>query len=161
MSDDRARAAAAPRRFADVDDLVASAGEHVGRSGWLTVTQDRIDQFAGATGDHQWIHVDPVRAAEGPFGSTIAHGYLSLALLPALGAEIYTVGPEVTRINYGVDRARFPRPVRVGDRIRASLTFGEATASTAGTRLVQEFTVEVDGATKPALVARTVVLLVG
>jgi acyl dehydratase len=150
-----------PRRFADVAELVASAGEHLGRSGWLAITQDRIDQFADATGDHQWIHVDPVRAADGPFGTTIAHGYLSLALLPVLGAEIYTVGPEVTRINYGIDRARFPQPVRVGDRVRASLSLGEATASAGGTQLVQEFTVEVEGATKPALVARTVVLLVG
>lgn len=150
-----------PRTFRDVAEIVASAGEDIGTSDWWEITQDRIDLFADATGDHQWIHVDAERAAAGPFGATIAHGYLSLAMLPLLGGQIYTAGPAVTRLNYGIDRARFPHPVRVGSRIRAHLSFGEATAGRAGTQLVQRFVIELEGADKPACVADTVVLLLG
>lgn len=150
-----------PRVFADVAEIVAASGEQIGVSDWWEIAQARIDLFADATGDHQWIHVDPERAASGPFGATIAHGYLSLSMLPLLGAEIYTAGPAVTRLNYGINRARFPHPVRVGSRIRAHLSFGEATKGTSGTQVVQRFVVELDGADKPACVADTVVLLLG
>lgn len=148
------------RDFSDVAEIVAAAGQQIGVSNWWEITQDQIDLFAEATGDHQWIHVDPARAAAGPFGSTIAHGYLSLSLLPMLGAQIYTAGPSVTRLNYGINRVRFPHVVRVGSRVRAVLSFGEATSGPAGIQLVQRFVIEIDGATRPACVAETVVLLV-
>jgi len=149
------------RTFADLAQLVAAAGQEIGTSDWLEITQDRIDLFADATGDHQWIHVDPERAMDGPFGATISHGYMSLSLLPMLGAEVYTTGAQVTRINYGINRARFPHPVRVGSRVRAAISFGDATPGPAGTQLVQRFVVEIDGVDKPACVAETVVLLIG
>lgn len=149
------------RVFADVAEVVAASGEQIGVSEWWEVTQERIDLFAEATGDHQWIHVDPERAERGPFGATVAHGYLSLSMLPALGAQVYTAGPDLTRLNYGINRARFPHPVRVGSRIRAVVSFGETTTGAAGTQLVQRFVIEIEGVDKPACVAETVVLLVG
>jgi acyl dehydratase len=150
-----------PRTFADVAEIVAAAGEEIGISGWLEITQERIDLFVDATGDHQWIHVDPERAEAAPYGATIAHGYLSLSLLPILGAQVYTAGPSVTRVNYGINRARFPHAVRVGSRVRTAVTFGDATPGPAGTQLVQRFVVEIEGVDKPACVAETVVLLIG
>lgn len=159
MSVDEAASDAEVRVFADIEEIVAAAGRDVGRSPWFEVTQDRIDLFAEATGDHQWIHVDQDRARTGPFGSTIAHGYLTLSLLPLLGARAYTVGPGVTRVNYGVNRVRFPHPVRVGSRVRAVVSFGDVTASSSGTQLVQRFEVEIEGVDRPACVAETVVLL--
>lgn len=149
------------RVFADIEEIVTAAGQDVGRSAWLEVTQDRIDLFAEATGDHQWIHVDPDRARTGPFGSTIAHGYLTLSLLPLLASRVYAVGPGVTRVNYGVNRVRFPHPVRVGSRVRAVVSFGDVTPSPSGTQLVQRFVVEIEDADRPACVAETVVLLTG
>jgi acyl dehydratase len=149
------------RVFVDIEEIVTAAGQDVGRSAWFEVTQDRIDLFAEATGDHQWIHVDPDRARTGPFGSTIAHGYLTLSLLPLLSSRVYTVGPGVTRVNYGVNRVRFPHPVRVGSRVRAVVSFGDVTASPSGTQLVQRFVVEIEGVDRPACVAETVVLLTG
>lgn len=150
-----------PRVFAGLDDVVRAAGTEVGRSPWMEVTQERIDMFAAATGDYQWIHVDPERARTGPYGTTVAHGYLTLSLLPVLGAGAYTVGPGVTRVNYGVNRARFPHPVRVGSRVRAVVAFGDVTPAAGGLQLVQTFVVEIDGVEKPACVAETVVLLQG
>jgi acyl dehydratase len=129
------------REFADLDEVVATAGQHVGTS--------------------PWIHVDPERARTGPYGATVAHGYLTLSLLPVLGASAYTVGPGITRVNYGINRARFPHPVRVGSRVRAIVSFGEVTSAAGGLQLVQTFVVEVEGADKPACVAETVVLLRG
>jgi acyl dehydratase len=149
------------RGFADLDEVVAAAGQHVGTSPWMEVTQDRIDTFAAATGDHQWIHVDPERARTGPYGATVAHGYLTLSLLPVLGASAYTVGPGVTRVNYGMNRVRFPHPVRVGSRVRAVVSFGDVTPVGVGLQLVQRFVVEIEGVDKPACVAETVVLLRG
>lgn len=151
----------AARVFADLDEVAAAAGTTVGTSPWMEVAQDRVDLFAEATGDHQWIHVDPERARTGPYGTTVAHGYLTLSLLPVLGASAYSVGPGVTRVNYGINRARFPHPVRVGSRVRAVVAFGDVTAVSAGLQLVQEFVVEIAGVDKPACVAETVVLLRG
>jgi acyl dehydratase len=161
MSPERDGGDTNPRVFALIEEIVATAGQHVGRSPWLEVTQDRIGLFAEATGDHQWIHVDPERARTGPFGSTIAHGYLTLSLLPLLGASVYTVGPGITRVNYGVNRVRFPHPVRVGSRVRAAVSFGDVTRTANGTLLVQRFAVEIEGVARPACVAETVVLLTG
>ncbi len=110
---------AEPQVFTSAPELRAAVGQELGVSDWLEVDQKRIDLFADATGDHQWIHVDPERAAEGPFGSTIAHGYLTLSLLPALVPQILRVEGVRMGVNYGTDKVRFPAPVPVGSRLRA------------------------------------------
>ena len=107
--------------FEGLDQIEAAIGTHIGYSNWMEITQERIDAFAEATGDHQWIHVDPVRAAEGPYGTTIAHGYLTLSLLPELGAEILDIRGFSMMINYGLEKVRFPAAVPVGSRIRAGI----------------------------------------
>lgn len=138
-------------------------GHDLGVSSWLTVDQDRIDAFADCTGDHQWIHVDPERAAsESPLGTTIAHGLLTLSLLPALRAEVGVVPEGVARVlNYGLDRVRFLAPVLSGARIRARVRLTEVAHKGEGRLLLKtENTVEVEGEAKPALVADTLVLLI-
>lgn len=139
--------------FEDVKGLV---GTELGVGDWLEVTQDRINQFAEATGDHQWIHVDPERAAQGPFGTTIAHGYLTLSLLPALGGGgVPLSGPVKMGINYGLDRVRFITPVRVGSRIRARRKLLEVKPVEGGFQVKTEVTVELEGSDKPACVAES------
>jgi acyl dehydratase len=108
------------RTFISVEELQQAVGEELGSSDWLLIEQSRVDLFAEATDDHQWIHVDAERAADGPFGGTIAHGYLTLSLLPRFGKEIYTVENMRTGINYGLNRVRFIHPVRVGSRVRST-----------------------------------------
>lgn len=129
---------------------------HVGP--WLTMTQERIHQFAEATLDHQWIHTDPDRAKkESPYGTTIAHGYLSLSLLPHLTESGKQDYPDVkTIINYGLNRVRFPQPITVGSKIRARTTLRSACEVKEGIQIVKEVTVEIEGVTKPALVAETI-----
>ncbi len=137
-----------------IEQLEPLVGTEIGVSDWFEITQDRIDAFADATNDHQWIHVDEERAAAGPFGSTIAHGFLTLSLL----VDLVTM-PEVEGvamgINYGLDRVRFISPVRVGSRIRARTVLKEATAIEGGVHLKAEVTVELEGSDRPALVADT------
>src|SRR5919202_1835664 len=106
------------RTFTSIEELSAAVGEDLGTTEWLEVTQDRVDAFADATGDHQWIHVDVDRARSGPFGGTIAHGYLTLALIAHFGPQLYGLQTPGARLNYGVNKVRFPAPVRVGARIR-------------------------------------------
>ena len=148
------------RVFEGLDQVEAAIGEHVGHSEWMEITQERIDAFAEATGDHQWIHVDPVRAAEGPYGATIAHGYLTLSLLPVLGAEVMEIRGFTMMINYGLDKVRFPAPVPVGSRIRAGIELTSLTRKSAGIQLGSLVTVEVEGGDRPAVVAETVRLMV-
>lgn len=148
------------RTFDSIDALRSALGETVGPGEWITVDQDRIDAFAETTGDHQWIHTDPARAATGPYGATIAHGYLTLSLLPALAAGLYAIDTGSARVNYGSNKVRFPAPVRVGSRIRASATPLECRTTDAGTFLTTRFVVEIEGGDKPALVAETVTLVV-
>ncbi|MCJ0905394.1 MaoC family dehydratase [Rhodococcus sp. ARC_M6] len=148
------------RVFNGIDDVESAVGEHLGYSEWLPVTQERVDKFADATEDHQWIHIDPERAAQGPYGGTIAHGYLTLSLLPVLGAQVMRVDGVSMAVNYGSNKVRFPAPVKVGSSVRAGaeiLTF-ERTAK--GANLVVRYTIEIEGVSKPALVADTVRLLV-
>lgn len=145
------------RTFRDVDELIATAGTSLGHSEWRVVDQATVDTFAEATGDHQWIHVDPVRAAASPFGGTIAHGYLTLALIPVLMRGIVTVENVTMAINYGVNRVRFPAPVRVGSRVRATARVVSAEPVAGGHQLVFEVVVEIEGGAKPACVAETVV----
>ncbi|WP_122614712.1 MaoC family dehydratase [Streptomyces sp. Tu 4128] len=147
--------------FSSPAALASAAGTHVGTGEWFTVEQHRIDQFADATGDHQWIHIDPARAASGPFGTTIAHGYLTLSLLPALVKEVYRTEGVAMAVNYGLNRVRFINPVRVGSRIRASVDLISAEPVAGGCQVVSRVTVEIDGAEKPACVAETVARISG
>ncbi|MFC3964098.1 MaoC family dehydratase [Nocardia jiangsuensis] len=149
------------RVFRSLDTLRGAVGTVIGPGEWLTVDQDRIDTFAAATGDDQWIHVDPVRAATGPYGGTIAHGYLTLSLLPLLGRDLFSLQFGSARINYGSNSVRFPAPVRAGTRIRASAVVTEVEAGEGRVMLTLRWTVENEGNAKPACVAetRTLVLL--
>jgi acyl dehydratase len=147
--------------FASVDQLAAAVGTELGPGDWLTIHQDRIDAFAEATGDHQWIHVDPVRAAASPFGSTIAHGYLTLSLLPLLVRGLYRVDGVRMGINYGLGVVRFPSPVPVGSSVRARALVAEATPVPGGYQVVLKVTVECDASPKPACVAETVSRIYG
>ena len=138
-------------------ELKGLTGRDLGRSDWLEVTQDRVDTFADATGDHQWIHVDPERAKTGPFGGTIAHGYLTLSLVIPLFTELLEIRGVSMGINYGLEKVRFPNPVRVGSKIRLAATVAEVTdVAGNGVQMLLDFTVEIDGETKPACVARAV-----
>ncbi len=139
-------------------DLIGLVGATLGTTDWRTIDQSQVDTFADATGDHQWIHVDPERAARGPFGGTIAHGYLTLALAPAFIAEALTVENVSAALNYGLDKVRFPAPVRVGSRIRAVVDLVSAREKPAGVEAVFRLTYEIDGGDRPACVADAVVL---
>src|ERR1700742_4817840 len=112
------------RVFTTFDELAEATGEELGTSEWVEITQERVDQFANSTGDHQWIHVDIERAAAGPFGGTIAHGFLTLSLIPWLGAQVFSLETPGAKLNYGVNKVRFPSPVPVGSRIRKHVTMG-------------------------------------
>jgi len=147
------------REFADLDELRGAVGQPLGTSEWHVVDQARIDAFADATGDHQWIHVDPDRAASGPFGTTIAHGFLTLSLAPLLTGEIYRVRGVRMGVNYGLNRVRFPAPVPSGSRVRGSGELAEVTGVAGGVQLVVRLTVEAEGVAKPVCVADSVVRL--
>ena len=148
------------RIFTSLAEFSAAAGEHLGYSDWHEITQAQVSAFADATGDHQWIHVDPQRAADGPFGTTIAHGYLTLSMLPVLTSEIYRIENLAMGINYGLDRLRFPSPVPTGSRIRAGAELREVKESPRGLLAYSRVTVELDGQEKAACVADTVTLFV-
>lgn len=149
------------RSLSTAEEIAAAVGTSLGSSEWLEITQERVDRFAEATDDHQWIHVDPERAAAGPFGATIAHGYLTLSLIPFLGGQIFALDTPGPKLNYGVNKVRFTNPVKVGSRIRAHATLAEAGQVPAGTQLLIDYTIEIQGETKPACLAQTVVLLLG
>jgi len=140
-------------------DLQALVGQPLGTSDWITVDQPRIDAFADATLDHQWIHVDVDAAGRGPFGTTIAHGFLTLSLLPHFASQVFRLETPGARLNYGLDKVRFPSPVPVDSRLRSHVRFGEVRDLAAGKQLVVEHTVEIEGHDKPACVAAHVVLL--
>ncbi|MET0931225.1 MAG: MaoC family dehydratase [Aeromicrobium sp.] len=149
------------RVFDNLDDFKAAAGEELGTSDWVTVTQDQINTFADATGDHQWIHVDPERAAAGPFGTTIAHGYLTLSLLPGLASEIYEIEGLAFAMNYGANKVRFPSPVPVDSRLRATATLTATHEIAIGTQCVITFVVQKEGTDKPVCVAEVVFVFAG
>ena len=145
------------RVFASLDELGKAVGEQLGYSDWHTVTQDQINAFADATGDHQWIHIDPEAAAKGPFRTTIAHGFLTLSLIPMLVVQVSRVNGIRMGVNYGLNKVRFPAPVPVGSKLRAGvkvLSFGEIPG---GAQAVNEVTIEREGGDKPCCVAETVV----
>src|SRR5690554_261450 len=143
--------------FSNAASLEAAVGHSLGVTDWLLIEQDRIDQFADATGDHQWIHVDPVRAKEGPFGATVAHGYLTLSLVNYFLPQLMTVENLAMGVNYGCDRIRFPAPVVVGSRIRGS---GEVTGveslANGAVQVVVRVTIEIEGSDRPACVVDTI-----
>ncbi|MEU7488008.1 MaoC family dehydratase [Streptomyces sp. NPDC042319] len=145
-----------PRVFGSLDELRGAVGEELGPSDWLEVDQKRIDLFADATGDHQWIHVDQEKAKAGPFGTTIAHGYLTLSLLPALVPQLMRVDNVKMGINYGTNKVRFPSPVPVGSRVRATAKIAEVTEVAGGVQLTTTVTVEREGGDKPVCVAESV-----
>jgi acyl dehydratase len=136
-----------------IDELRKKAGEHIGSSDWHEITQDQVNLFADATGDHQWIHVDPERAADGPFGQTIAHGYLTLSLAPMLLWEILEVPDASLVVNYGLNKLRFPAPLPVGSRVRASIDLQSVEEVRGGYQAVLAVTFEREGGEKPVAVA--------
>ncbi|MER6735108.1 MaoC family dehydratase [Streptomyces puniciscabiei] len=138
-----------------LDQLKKLAGSDLGTSEWIEVTQERIDTFADATGDHQWIHTDPERAAQGPFGAPIAHGYLTLSLFIPLFTELLDVQGVTTKVNYGLNKVRFTAPVKVGSRIRLAARLTSAEEVPGGVQITVDGTIEVEGGTKPAAVLQS------
>lgn len=143
------------RSFEHLADLQALVGQEVGVSDWISVDQHRIDLFAAATGDHQWIHIDPVRAAQGPFGTTIAHGFLTLSLLPEMSASAFEVRDTRMGVNYGLGRVRFPAPVPAGSRLRGHFKLVKYEPLEGGAQLTVEVTMEREGTDKPVCVAES------
>jgi acyl dehydratase len=137
--------------YADIAGLV---GTDLGYTDWLEVTQDRVNLFADAVDDHQWIHVDPQRAASGPFGAPIAHGFLSLSLATKFWTDLLDVEGVTTKVNYGLDKVRFISPVKVGARVRMTAVIAEVAEVAGGYQLTVDQTIEIEGAAKPAVVAR-------
>jgi acyl dehydratase len=147
--------------FSGLDELAGAVGSQLGPTDWMEITQDRVNTFADATDDHQWIHVDPARAASGPFGGTIAHGLLTLSLLPHFSHQLYRVENIAMAVNYGYNKVRFITPVKVGARLRAR---GELTAVTqldGAAQSTMTVTVEIEGSDKPAAVAESIIRYIG
>jgi acyl dehydratase len=149
------------REFNSIDELQPLVGQEVAVSDWITIDQERINRFAEATSDHQWIHVDPERAKAGPFGTTVAHGFLTLSLLPWLTQQAMVIRSTKMGVNYGLNKVRFPAPVRVGSRLRARFKLEkfemlEALHGISGAQLVWEVTVEREGSKKPVCVAQSI-----
>ncbi|MFV2085087.1 MaoC family dehydratase [Micromonospora sp. LOL_021] len=144
------------RIFASVDDLAGAVGESLGPGDWFPVDQARVDRFAEATDDHQGIHIDPQRAVDGPYGTTVAHGLLTVSLIPALMRRLYRVDGVRTRINYGLDRVRFPAPVRTGAAVRAEAVIASVEPVVGGVQAVLSVTVTADTGDRPVCVAETV-----
>jgi acyl dehydratase len=141
--------------------LIGQPGLDLGTSRWLDIDQQRIDAFAAVTEDPQWIHVDPVRAADGPFGSTIAHGYLTMSLIAPVLNELFVVDDAVTSLNYGADKVRFPSPVRVNSRVRGRLRLTSAGPASGGVQATLQVTIEIEGSDRPACVADILIRLQG
>jgi len=139
-------------------DLLGLVGQSLGTTEWIKVTQQQVDLFADATGDRQWIHIDSERAAKGPFKGTIAHGYLTLSLTPVVIAQVLEIRELTAALNYGLNRVRFPAPVRVGSQVRASVSVASAHQKTSGVESVFTLTFEIDGEDRPACVADVIVL---
>src|SRR6187551_1981164 len=139
--------------FQNLDELPPLVGQDVAQSAWITITQEQVNLFAEATGDHQWIHVDVERAKAGPFGGPIAHGYLTLSLGPKLGDQTWRVDGVAMGVNYGIDKLRFPAPVPVGSRLRLGVQVLEVSDIDGGVQAKMSYVFEVEGAAKPSCVA--------
>jgi acyl dehydratase len=144
------------RSFDKLTDLQPLIGQHIADSDWVTIDQARINLFAEATGDHQWIHVDPVRAAAGPFKATVAHGFLTLSLLPEMSASAFELRDTRMGVNYGLNRVRFPSPVPVGSRMRGRFKLLAYEKIEGGAQVTTEVTMEREGSEKPVCVAESV-----
>ena len=149
------------KKFSGLDEFVAAQGSQLGPTDWLEVTQERVNLFADATDDHQWIHVDPERAAGGPFGGTIAHGLLTLSLLPHFTSQMYTVDNIAMAINYGYNKVRFITPVKVGAKIRGRADISKVDQLDGAVQATLTTTVEIEGSEKPAAVAESIVRFIG
>jgi acyl dehydratase len=147
------------RQFADVQELKTAVGQVLGESDWVTVSQEMIDRFAEATGDYQWIHVDRERAKASPFGTTIAHGFLTLSLIPRLIDEVYQVGKVAARLNYGCNKVRFTQPVPSGSRIKARIRLAGVEQTPKGVRVTSEATMVLEGSDRPACIADLVAVV--
>jgi len=139
-------------------DLIKLVGQRLGTTEWMKVTQQQVDQFAEATGDRQWLHIDPDRAAKGPFRGSIVHGYLTLSLAPAVISQVLEIRELTAALNYGLNKVRFPSPIRVGAQIRAAVTVMSAQQKSSGVESVFTLTYEIDGEDRPACVADVIVL---
>jgi acyl dehydratase len=144
------------KRFDTLAELQTLVGQELGASDWIVVDQQRINLFADATGDHQWIHVDPVRAAAGPFGTTVAHGFLTLSLLPEMSASAFAIDDAKMGVNYGLNRVRFPSPVPVNSRLRGHFKLVSFEPIKGGAQMVVEVTMEREGSDKPVCVAESI-----
>jgi acyl dehydratase len=142
-----------PRLVVDFDQLLTMTGADLGATDWLEITPDRVNLFADATDDHQWIHVDPERAKDGPFGAPIAHGFLTLSLLIPFWGELFDVDGVTTKVNYGLDRVRFTSPVKVGSKVRMVGQIAEVTEVKGGAQIKVNATIEIEGQERPAVVA--------
>jgi acyl dehydratase len=147
------------RTFTSIAAIEAAVGKELGTTDWVEMTQERVDRFAELSGDQQWIHIDVERATASSFGGTIAHGYLTLSMLPAFAAELYTIDTGSARLNYGLEKVRFPAPVKVGTKIRATPRIKEVRAVPAGTQVLVAWTVEAEGAERPVCVAESITLV--
>ena len=143
-----------------IDEFESLIGQELGSSEWLTMDQDAINSFADVTGDHQWIHVDEARAAEGPYGATIVHGFFTLALIPKFSSEVFTIEGVSIRVNYGLNKVRFLQPVVVGSRLRGKVEVKDVIRGEKGTQVILQQTIEIDGQERPACIAEVVTLLV-
>jgi acyl dehydratase len=161
MTTSSERKADSRRTFGGLQEFIAAKGETLGHSDWHEITQGQIDAFADVTGDHQWIHVDRERAARGPFGTTIAHGYLTVSLLPVLMTEAFRVENLTMGVNYGMDRLRFPAPVPSGSKIRAEATLTDIKQTPFGWLASIRVRIEIEGQKKAACIADTLSLYVG
>ena len=146
--------------FNGIAEVHEAVGSHLGYSQWHEITQERVNTFADATGDHQWIHVDPKRSASGPFGGTIAHGFLTLSLLPQLAAEVYSIEGVSMGVNYGCNKVRFPAPTPVGSRVRAGVELVSVDDSSTGHLVTARVTIEIEGSDKPACVVESLAVVV-
>lgn len=149
------------KKFDNLAEFVAAQGTQLGPTEWLEITQERVNLFADATDDHQWIHIDPERAADGPFGGTIAHGLLTLSLLPHFTHQLYTVDNVAMAINYGYNKVRFITPVRVGAKLRARAEITAVAQLDGAVQATLATTVEIEGSDKPAAVAESIVRFIG
>jgi len=147
--------------FSNLAEFVAAAGSQLGPSEWMEITQDRVNLFAEATDDHQWIHVDPERAAGGPFGGAIAHGLLTLSLLPHFTHQLYRVDNVALAVNYGYNKVRFITPVKVGANVRASAVISKIDELDGAVQATMTITVEIEGSDKPAAVVESIVRIIG
>ena len=147
--------------FNGLDEFVAAKGSELGPTEWMEITQDRVNLFADATDDHQWIHVDPEKAAGGPFGGTIAHGLLTLSLLPHFTHQMYRVDNVKLAVNYGYNKVRFIAPVRVGANVRARAAIADVAQLDGAVQATMTVTVEIEGSDKPAAVAESIVRFIG